>query len=62
MNNFRAGEVRWRFDLLAEAVGADRERARAWTLGRVLQNCLWDLEDGDQPAQAQLAVAESLRA
>ncbi|WP_371616592.1 aminoglycoside phosphotransferase family protein [Streptomyces sp. NBC_00454] len=62
VNNFRAREVRWRFDLLAEAVGADRERARAWTLGRVLQNCLWDLEDGDQPAQAQLAVAESLRA
>ncbi|WP_443059299.1 aminoglycoside phosphotransferase family protein [Streptomyces sp. NBC_00435] len=60
VNNFRAGEVRWRFELLAEAVGADRERARAWTLGRVLQNCLWDLADGEQPAVVQLGVAESL--
>ncbi|MFJ3900037.1 aminoglycoside phosphotransferase family protein [Streptomyces sp. NPDC090025] len=42
-------EVRWRFDLLTERVGLDRdrERARAWTLGRVLQNGLWDVEDGE---------------
>lgn len=60
VNNFRAEEVRWRFELLAEAVGADRERARAWTLGRVLQNCLWDLEDEEQPAPEQLFVAEAL--
>ncbi|MBT2449699.1 hydroxyurea phosphotransferase [Streptomyces sp. ISL-43] len=60
VDNFRAREVRWRFDLLAEAVGADRERARAWTLGRVLQNCLWDVEDGEQPAEVQLEVAELL--
>lgn len=60
VNNFRAREVRWRFESLAEAVGADRERARAWTLGRVLQNCLWDVEDGDRPAAVQLRVAESL--
>ncbi|MBT2901626.1 hypothetical protein HET64_34560 [Streptomyces sp. McG3] len=25
----------------------DRERARAWTLGRVLQNGLWAAEDGE---------------
>lgn len=62
VNNFRAREVRWRFDLLAEAVGSDRERARAWTLGRVLQNCLWDVGDGEQPAEGQLVIAESLRA
>ncbi|MFD9301620.1 aminoglycoside phosphotransferase family protein [Streptomyces sp. NPDC060048] len=61
VDNFRAQEVQWRFDLLAEAVGADRERARAWTLGRVLQNCLWDVEDGGQPAEVQLEVAELLR-
>lgn len=60
VNDFRAREVRWRFESLAEAVGADRERARAWTLGRVLQNCLWDVEDGDRPAAVQLRVAESL--
>ncbi|MEV7446967.1 aminoglycoside phosphotransferase family protein [Streptomyces sp. NPDC091204] len=62
VNNFRAQEVRWRFDLLTEAVGPDRERARAWTLGRVLQNCLWDLEDGEvRLDEEQLTVAEALR-
>lgn len=63
VNNFRAGEVRWRFDLLAEAVGSagDRERARAWTLGRVLQNCLWDVEDGAvRLGEEQVVVARVL--
>ncbi|MDV9190917.1 aminoglycoside phosphotransferase family protein [Streptomyces sp. SR27] len=55
-------EVLWRFDLLAEVVG-DRGRAVAWTLGRVLQNGLWDVEDGE-PALApeQVAVARILLA
>ncbi|MEU9085183.1 aminoglycoside phosphotransferase family protein [Streptomyces sp. NPDC048357] len=62
VNNFRAQEVRWRFDLLTEAVGLDRQRARAWTLGRVLQNSLWDLEDGEEHLdEQQLAVVEALR-
>lgn len=45
-NRFDASEVLWRFDLLSGALGLDRERARAWTLGRVLQNGLWEVEDG----------------
>ncbi|MGW2276324.1 aminoglycoside phosphotransferase family protein [Streptomyces yangpuensis] len=61
VNNFRPQDVRWRFDLLTEAAGADRERARAWTLGRVLQNCLWDVEDGEERLDGeQLAVADVL--
>ncbi|WP_404959382.1 aminoglycoside phosphotransferase family protein [Streptomyces sp. 147326] len=63
VNNFRSQEVRWRFDLLTEAVGLERarERARAWTLGRVLQNCLWDGEDGEERLdEEQLTVAEVL--
>ncbi|MGW7344686.1 aminoglycoside phosphotransferase family protein [Streptomyces sp. NPDC054854] len=61
VNNFRAEEVRWRFDLLTEVVGLDRERARAWTLGRVLQNCLWELEDGeDELPEREVLVARSL--
>ncbi|MGW7436146.1 aminoglycoside phosphotransferase family protein [Streptomyces sp. NPDC054849] len=61
IDNFRAEEVRWRFDLLAEAVGVDRERARAWTLGRVLQNCLWDVEDGEgRLDEEQLTIAHLL--
>ncbi|MFJ4339412.1 aminoglycoside phosphotransferase family protein [Streptomyces sp. NPDC088915] len=54
-------EVLWRFDLLAEVVG-DRRRAVAWTLGRVLQNGLWDVEDGEPSLDAeQVAVARILR-
>ena len=49
-----------RFDLLTEALGLDRQRATGWTLGRVLQNALWDIEDGKtslDPAQVALAAA-----
>jgi streptomycin 6-kinase len=50
-----------RFDLLTEAAGVDRRRAVGWTLGRVLQNALWDVEDGrnvlDPP---QVAIADVL--
>ncbi|WP_274912036.1 aminoglycoside phosphotransferase family protein [Streptomyces sp. WZ-12] len=50
-----------RFDLLTEVVGVDRERAVGWTLGRVLQNALWDVEDGEHAlAPAQMAIAEAL--
>lgn len=35
-----------RFDHLTEVLGLDRQRAIGWTLGRVLQNALWDIEDG----------------
>jgi hypothetical protein len=36
-------------------------RATGWTLGRVLQNALWDIEDGDTALDsAQIAIAEAL--
>ncbi|MFI1660281.1 aminoglycoside phosphotransferase family protein [Streptomyces sp. NPDC020472] len=57
MDRFDPDEALWRFDLLAEVVG-DRRRAVAWTLGRVLQNGLWDVEDGEpglDPEQVALA-------
>ncbi|MEV8589617.1 aminoglycoside phosphotransferase family protein [Streptomyces sp. NPDC051180] len=55
-------EVLWRFDLLAEVAG-DRRRAAAWTLGRVLQNGLWDVEDGEPGLDAeQVALARILLA
>ncbi|MFD8985450.1 aminoglycoside phosphotransferase family protein, partial [Streptomyces sp. NPDC059564] len=61
VNGFRVGEVRWRFDLLTEVMGLDRERARAWTLGRVVQNCLWELEEGEvELPEREVAVAEVL--
>ncbi|MFI8964014.1 aminoglycoside phosphotransferase family protein [Streptomyces sp. NPDC053493] len=57
--------VRWRFDLLTERLGLDRARARAraWTLGRVLQNGLWDVEDGEVALDAgQVSIARTLLA
>ncbi|MEE1751559.1 aminoglycoside phosphotransferase family protein [Streptomyces sp. SP18CS02] len=49
-----------RFDLLTEALALDRRRAVGWTLGRVLQNALWDIEDGKaalEPTQVAIATA-----
>jgi streptomycin 6-kinase len=50
-----------RFDQLTEAIGGDRERAVGWTLGRVLQNALWDVEDGKVALEpSQVAIADVL--
>ncbi|WP_327683242.1 aminoglycoside phosphotransferase family protein [Kitasatospora sp. NBC_00458] len=50
-----------RFDLMTERLALDRPRAVRWTLGRVLQNILWDVEDGEEVIDpAQRAVAEAL--
>ena len=40
--------VRRRFDLMTEILGLDRRRAAGWTLGRVLQNLLWESAHGEQ--------------
>ncbi|RFU86877.1 hydroxyurea phosphotransferase [Streptomyces triticagri] len=56
-NDFSLSEVRWRFDLMTETLGLDRERAKAWTLGRALQNLLWNIEDEDPLDTEQLAIA-----
>ncbi|WP_329519908.1 aminoglycoside phosphotransferase family protein [Spirillospora sp. NBC_01491] len=56
-----ARAVRRRFDLMTEVLGLDRRRAAGWTLGRVLQNTLWDIEDGEPGMNdVQLAVGEAL--
>lgn len=39
--------VRRRFEILTEMLDLDRERAAVWTIARLLQNTLWDIEDGD---------------
>lgn len=41
-----AGVVRRRFDLLTHVLELDRDRAFGWTLARLMQNTLWDIEDG----------------
>ncbi|MFD9277405.1 aminoglycoside phosphotransferase family protein [Streptomyces mirabilis] len=60
-NRFEPAEIRWRFDAMTDVMGLDRERARAWTLGRVLQNTLWDIEDGRPLEAVQLEIARRLR-
>ncbi|MEG3627472.1 aminoglycoside phosphotransferase family protein [Streptomyces poriticola] len=59
-NRYDPAEVRWRFDALTEVLALDRQRARAWTLARVLQNCLWCVADGDPVEEEQLEIARLL--
>jgi len=59
-NRFDADDVLWRFDAMSEVLGLDRERAKAWTLGRVLQNALWEIEDGRALDEEDLEVARLL--
>ncbi|MPY59904.1 aminoglycoside phosphotransferase family protein [Streptomyces spongiae] len=60
-NRFDPGELFWRFDAMTDVLSLDRERARAWTLGRVLQNCLWDIEDGRELNPQDLEIGRMLR-
>ncbi|MGW0135935.1 aminoglycoside phosphotransferase family protein [Streptomyces sp. NPDC003299] len=60
-NRYDPDDIRWRFDAMTAAMGLDRDRARAWTLGRVLQNALWDIEDGRPLDPDQLHIADRLR-
>ncbi|MFD3379921.1 MULTISPECIES: aminoglycoside phosphotransferase family protein [unclassified Streptomyces] len=59
-NRYEEGQLTRRFDLLTETLGLDRERARAWTLGRVLQNSLWQVEEGEGLDAGQVAIARGL--
>ncbi|MFF9362705.1 aminoglycoside phosphotransferase family protein [Streptomyces griseoluteus] len=64
VNRYDPSDTRRRFDALTAALGLDRERARAWTLARVLQNRLWQLEEGEagRPRDdVRLAVGRALR-
>ncbi|GLF97113.1 aminoglycoside phosphotransferase family protein [Streptomyces yaizuensis] len=62
-NRFEPADVLWRLDLMTEVLGLDRERAAAWSLGRVLQNTLWHIHDGErrleeeQEAMARILLA-----
>jgi streptomycin 6-kinase len=60
-NRFDPTEVRWRFDAMTDVLGLDRRRAGAWTLARVLQNALWDIEEGRALQPDDLEIARRLR-
>lgn len=54
--------VRRRFDLMTDTLGLDRQRATNWTLARILQNALWDIEHDDTiwHTQPDRAIAHTL--
>jgi len=60
-NRFDPDDVIWRFDAMTQVLGLDRARARAWTLGRVLQTSLWEIQDGRPMDAQQLEIARRLR-
>lgn len=60
-NRFDADDVLWRFDAMTGVLGLDRDRARAWTFGRLLENCLWNVADGEPLGEADLEIARRLR-
>jgi streptomycin 6-kinase len=50
-----------RYDLAVEVLGLDRSRADAWTVGRTLQNTLWEIEDGEHAVHpVQRMIAETI--
>ncbi|MFE2376559.1 aminoglycoside phosphotransferase family protein [Streptomyces sp. NPDC059398] len=64
-NRFGEGRLLRRFDLMTDALGMarDRERARAWTLGRVLQNSLWTVAEGARRLSPEMTeIARTLLA
>lgn len=60
-NRFAPDEIRHRFDAMTDTLTLDRPRTRAWTLARVLQNSLWNLEDGDPLPEEHLEIARRVR-
>jgi streptomycin 6-kinase len=54
--------IRRRFDLMTELVGLDRKRATNWTLARILQYTLWDVEHDDTiwHTEPDRAIAQTL--
>ena len=54
--------VRRRFDLMTEVLGLDRGRAVRWTLGRVLQNLIWQAESTETrwSSEPDEAIAQAI--
>ncbi|MFC4138547.1 MULTISPECIES: aminoglycoside phosphotransferase family protein [unclassified Microbacterium] len=50
--------VRRRFDILTEMLDLDRSHAAAWTAARLLQNTLWDIEDGHHAISASAKTVD----
>ncbi|WP_425566398.1 aminoglycoside phosphotransferase family protein [Nonomuraea roseoviolacea] len=62
-----SGDVRravlGRFDLMTDLLGLDRARAARWTLGRALQNTVWDVQGGaGRMDEVQAAIVRAVSA
>ncbi|MFE7130352.1 aminoglycoside phosphotransferase family protein [Streptomyces sp. NPDC057638] len=62
MNRFDPAGTDWRFDLMTEVLALDRDRARAWTLARILQNGLWHIADEEPLWKEEVSIARTLLA
>ncbi|MFE7841315.1 aminoglycoside phosphotransferase family protein [Streptomyces sp. NPDC057474] len=60
-NRFDPNEVPWRFDAMTDVLSLDRDHARAWTLARLLQNAIWEIEEGRPLDPDDLELARRLR-
>jgi streptomycin 6-kinase len=60
-NRFAPDEIHYRFDALTDTLALDRPRTHAWTLARVLQTSLWNLEAGDPLPEEHLEIARRVR-
>ncbi|WP_371579148.1 aminoglycoside phosphotransferase family protein [Streptomyces sp. NBC_01314] len=60
-NRFDPADVPWRFDAMTDVLSLDRERARAWTFARLLQNAVWEIEEGRPLDPDDLELARRLR-
>lgn len=56
-----ARAIRRRYQLMVDELALDPRRALAWTYARLLQNAIWQAEDGDTTIRAeQLLVGEAI--
>ncbi len=54
--------VRRRYDLMVDELALDPATARNWTYARLLQNAIWQAEDGDTAINApQILIGETIR-
>ncbi|WP_060884201.1 aminoglycoside phosphotransferase family protein [Streptomyces caniscabiei] len=60
-NRFDPSDIHWRFDAMTDVLDLNRERARAWTLARLLQNALWEVEENRTLDPADLELGRLLR-
>ncbi|MDT0571025.1 aminoglycoside phosphotransferase family protein [Streptomyces sp. DSM 3412] len=60
-NRFDPADIHWRFDAMTDVLSLDRPRARAWTLARLLQNALWEVEENRSLDPDDLTLGRHLR-